>query len=83
MRDGLIPSNVSYFFNSYPSSSGSDGTFTGQRQEDIERPRPISVDKQLIRDDYDSNPTKPASFAEPFVQASEIFEAFQEIPSDG
>ena len=30
--DGLIPSNVSYFFNSY-LGSGSDATFTGQRQE--------------------------------------------------
>jgi hypothetical protein len=81
--DGLIPSNVSYFFNSY-LGSGSDGTFTGQRQEDIEKPPPVIVDEQLIiEDDDDSNPTKLASFAEPSVQASEIFEAFQEIPSYG
>jgi hypothetical protein len=82
--DGLIPSNVSYFFNSY-LGSGSDATFTGQRQEDIERPPPVIVDEQLKTEDDDgSNSTKlVASFTESSVQASEIFEAFQEIPSYG
>jgi len=81
--DGLTPSNVSYFFNSY-LGSGSDATFTGQRQEDIERPPPVIVDEQLKREDDDgSNSTKLASFAESSGQASEIFEAFQEIPRYG
>ncbi|CAD6255274.1 unnamed protein product [Miscanthus lutarioriparius] len=89
MRDGhLIPSNVSYFFNSYPSS-GSDGTLVGPRKKGNARPLPDIVDEQLIRvkrgrASITTNPTlQPASFAEPSVQASEIFEAFQEIPSYG
>jgi hypothetical protein len=86
--DHLIPSSVSYFFNSYPCS-GSYGTLTGQRKKGIERPPSDIVDEELIRakrrcSSITTNPTlQPASCAEPSVQASEIFEAFQEIPSYG
>jgi hypothetical protein len=75
IRDKLIPSNVSYFFN----------TLTGQIQIADERPPAVVADKQLIiRDDDSSNlMLQPSSFAElASVQALlEMFEALQEIPS--
>jgi hypothetical protein len=80
-RDKLIPSKVSYFFNTYPSSGGGDATtLTGQSQVDIQRLPAVVMDS--------SNPTlqQPSTFADPAsVQAalSEMSEALQEIPSYG
>jgi hypothetical protein len=85
IRDKLTPSKVSYFFNTYPSSGRSnDATLTGQSQIDIERSPSVVVGEQPIGDGDASNPMlQPFSSAEPYVQASEIFEALEEIPSYG
>jgi hypothetical protein len=76
-RDKLIPSNLSYFFN----------TLTRQIQMDRERPSADVVEEQLItRDDDSSSPTlQPSSFAEvASVQTLlEMFEALRDIPSYG
>ncbi|CAL5091831.1 unnamed protein product [Urochloa decumbens] len=81
-RDKLIPSKVSYFFNTCPDSGRSgDATLTGQSQVDIKRSPSVVVDVQPKGDGDASNPTlQPFSSA---VQASDIFEALQEIPSYG
>jgi hypothetical protein len=76
-QDKLIPSNLSYFFN----------TLTRQIQMDHERPSADVVEEQLItRDDDSSSPTlQPSSFAEvASVQTLlEMFEALRDIPSYG
>ncbi|CAL5077900.1 unnamed protein product [Urochloa decumbens] len=69
-RDKLIPSKVSYFFNTCPRSG--DATLTGQSQVDIERSPSVVVDVQPKGDGDASNPT-----------LQDIFEALQEIPSYG
>ncbi|XP_034569733.1 uncharacterized protein [Setaria viridis] len=79
--DTLIPSNVSYYLNSYPTSR-SDGTSksNGQSQIDIER------SLVQVRDDDASKSMLQSSCklsTEPAVQASEILAALQEIPSYG
>ncbi|CAL5091832.1 unnamed protein product [Urochloa decumbens] len=81
-RDKLIPSKVSHFFNIYPDSGKSgDATLTGQSQVDIKRSPSVVVDVQPKGDGDASDPTlQPFSSA---LQASEIFEALQEIPSYG
>ncbi|CAL5077898.1 unnamed protein product [Urochloa decumbens] len=74
-RDKLIPSKVSYFFNTCPDSGTSDhATLTSQSQVDIERSPSVVVGVQPKGDGDASNPT---------LQASNIFEALQEIPSYG
>ncbi|CAL5091828.1 unnamed protein product [Urochloa decumbens] len=72
-RDKLIPSKVSYFFNTCPDSGTSgDATLTGKSQVDVERPPSVVVDVQPKGDSDASNPT-----------LQDIFEALQEIPSYG
>ncbi|CAL5091829.1 unnamed protein product [Urochloa decumbens] len=74
-RDKLIPSKVSYFLNTCPDSGTSDdATLTGQSQVDIERSPSVVVGVQPKGGGDASNQT---------VQASDIFEALQEIPSYG
>ncbi|CAL5077899.1 unnamed protein product [Urochloa decumbens] len=70
-RDKLIPSKVSYFFNTYQDSGTSgDATLTGQSQVDIKRSPSVVVGRQPKGDGDASNPT-----------LQDIFEALQEIPS--
>ncbi|CAN6374374.1 unnamed protein product [Urochloa humidicola] len=73
----LIPSNVSYYFNYYPSSCSDDGMSTGQSR--IESP-------PNLRDNDANNTAMQSSCqtsAEPAVEAAEILAAHQELPSYG
>ncbi|CAL4994955.1 unnamed protein product [Urochloa decumbens] len=80
----LVPSNVSYYLNSYGDDGG---TSMGQRQVDIETQPVAIIDGQLTRSEASNNPMLHScgkSSEEPnVVQVSEIYEALEEIPSYG
>ncbi|CAO2152996.1 unnamed protein product [Urochloa humidicola] len=72
----LVPSSVSYYFNSHPTCSSDHSMSRGQGQTS-------HMDIHELRDDSSRNSISFVSSAEPSVQASEILALFKEIPSYG